>query len=411
MKRLFISPVLLIALAFGQSDLRAQWIQLGNCASSIASVGRMTIAQCGDEIFRTTDYGNTWLDTIQPSIYPIDINLIFAWKSRFFVTADFNDDQGSYIFASDDSGKTWVPSGKGYPGLPNVMLGLGDDTLLASSFPNGIYRSLDTGRNWVGISGPLDYDSTHAPWLISQSAVLSMAASEGNVYASLDIGGLIRSIDGGVTWHQILAVPPTRKCYSVGAIGSDIFAGVDTFGVYRSTNWGESWDSTNRGIPNGHRMDQIFVTPTAIYAEFSNSDGVYRSTDSGASWRALNEGPSSSWSLICIDTASGYLFAGAAGSLWRRPISDFASVQPSSTSSPEIELFPNPTPGPITVENADESVLHVNLLNVLGSEVGREYRGTGSGKVDLDLSELPTGTYFLKIETPQGIVMRKVVRE
>jgi hypothetical protein len=53
----------------------------------------------------------------------------------------------------------------------------------------------------------------------------------------------------------------------------------------------------------------------------------------------------------------------------------------------------------------------VSVLSVLGVETGAGFRGPGSGQITLDLSQLPSGTYFLRIETSAGSVLRKIVRE
>jgi N-acetylneuraminic acid mutarotase len=77
-----------------------------------------------------------------------------------------------------------------------------------------------------------------------------------------------------------------------------------------------------------------------------------------------------------------------------------------------LSLSPNPTSGFITIRGGAESVLYVSVANVLGIEVaGSGDREPGSGEISLDLSKLPPGTYFVRITTPEGMVMRKVVKE
>jgi hypothetical protein len=52
------------------------------------------------------------------------------------------------------------------------------------------------------------------------------------------------------------------------------------------------------------------------------------------------------------------------------------------------------------------------VLSVLGVEVlTLDKPGGLSSEITLDLSQLPSGTYFLRIETSAGSVLRKVVRE
>jgi hypothetical protein len=78
----------------------------------------------------------------------------------------------------------------------------------------------------------------------------------------------------------------------------------------------------------------------------------------------------------------------------------------------QIFVYPNPSTGMVTIESSTGSIQSVTVLNLLGEavlqvgNVGRDVRPTR-----LDMSKLPGGTYFLRIETEKGTVVRKVVRE
>jgi hypothetical protein len=78
----------------------------------------------------------------------------------------------------------------------------------------------------------------------------------------------------------------------------------------------------------------------------------------------------------------------------------------------DILIYPNPVSGLVTIESSTGSIRSVTVLNLLGEavlqvgNVGRDVRPTR-----LDMSKLPVGTYFLRIETERGTKVRKVVRE
>ncbi len=88
---------------------------------------------------------------------------------------------------------------------------------------------------------------------------------------------------------------------------------------------------------------------------------------------------------------------------------------PSSNSVSQSSLrtgfsvYPNPTTASVTITGV-RGAAHVE--NVLGErESVPETRSLEPGTRSLDLSQLPAGTYFVRIETPGGVRMRRVVKE
>ena len=86
-----------------------------------------------------------------------------------------------------------------------------------------------------------------------------------------------------------------------------------------------------------------------------------------------------------------------------------AGVKTDGTALLDIELSPNPTKGLVTVFNASVG-MQVVIENIMGETVMKLENSQGSN-VRLDLSKLPSGTYFAKFLTPNSIVTKKIVRE
>ena len=74
-------------------------------------------------------------------------------------------------------------------------------------------------------------------------------------------------------------------------------------------------------------------------------------------------------------------------------------AEPLST----IVVYPNPTTGTVTIQ-ADE-VERVEIYDNAGRLVGKS-----DATRRLDLSNLPSGTYLLRITTPQGTAVSRVVK-
>ncbi len=90
--------------------------------------------------------------------------------------------------------------------------------------------------------------------------------------------------------------------------------------------------------------------------------------------------------------------------------SDCFAVTISTTSlneeiNKEIKLFPNPTNGMMTL-STDLLIRSIIIIDVTGKVVS-----TSSKSVNLDLTKLPKGIYFAKIQTNKGIVFKKILKE
>jgi Secretion system C-terminal sorting domain len=82
----------------------------------------------------------------------------------------------------------------------------------------------------------------------------------------------------------------------------------------------------------------------------------------------------------------------------------------TGTADPEwamgVSIYPNPTTGQFYIETQDIDIQLVTVLNISGKRVGT-FKKPGK---DTPLSILPSGTFFLKIETNKGVINRKIVR-
>ena len=86
---------------------------------------------------------------------------------------------------------------------------------------------------------------------------------------------------------------------------------------------------------------------------------------------------------------------------------DFMAVKEDETT-PLFTLLPNPTTGLINITGKD--LEQAEVINALGQRVAN---ATGEGEtLQIDLSELPTGVYFVNITDKEGRkCVRKVVKE
>jgi photosystem II stability/assembly factor-like uncharacterized protein len=179
---------------------------------------------------------------------------------------------GSYengLSLSDDEGNTWSKVGQGF--YADCVRWLGDDSLnpgqiLAGTEPGRVFRSADDGESWIeldGIRSIEGHDEWYLPYSPRAGAVRNVYTPPGShrYLASVEVGGLLESQDGGHTW----------TCRHVG-IDSDIH------------------------FVTGHPNNGAVLYAALGYAGIEhtpNEDGprhrggLARSTDSGGSWTKL----------------------------------------------------------------------------------------------------------------------------
>jgi photosystem II stability/assembly factor-like uncharacterized protein len=171
--------------------------------------------------------------------------------------------------------------------------------------------------------------------LIAPLATLSVASAsaEGHVFAGVS-GGVLRSLDGGVTWQPSPLPPPppivSGLALSPGyARDGTVLAATVEDGVFRSGDRGSQWESWNFGLLD---LDVYCIAISPAFAgplearplEASGDEtlyvgtetGIFRSTNGGRAWREVgfdtDLAPVLSLALSPDYARDGCLYAGTA---------------------------------------------------------------------------------------------------
>ncbi|MBF8150342.1 T9SS type A sorting domain-containing protein [Winogradskyella sp. F6397] len=83
-------------------------------------------------------------------------------------------------------------------------------------------------------------------------------------------------------------------------------------------------------------------------------------------------------------------------------------IEPLSVNEEErlksVELYPNPTSGKITIRGVENQLISVRIFSVLGKEV------MNSTSKELNMSELHSGIYFVKIYTKKANFTKRIIK-
>jgi hypothetical protein len=170
------------------------------------------------------------------------------------------------------------------------------DTIYVGTSDDGLFKSVDGGRSWDGLSG------------IEHPRVTAVAVSpaDGAVYAGTEPSALFVSRDGGGSWREseemrklpsqpTWSFPPRPWTSHVRAIALSyadpdlVVVGIELGGVLRSTNGGETWQDQRPGAqPDCHSLSAHPEAPELIYE--AGGGGFARSTNFGDSWEPVDGG-------------------------------------------------------------------------------------------------------------------------
>ena len=208
------------------------------------------------------------------------------------------------VYRTDDGGISWVhidsyPSDYAHSVLSHPSEA---DGVLVGSEPAALFQSRDGGASWGECSGFRAVPESsqwgfHAP--TRDSHVRDLVVSPGDaelLYAGIEVGGVVRSQDGGANWKQLPGLDEDIHCLHLGTDAQRRVYAATASAPYRSSDGGESWEKINDGLARRYTLhiaaapddaDQVLVTVSENARR--KSPQFYRSTDGGQTW-SLVEG-------------------------------------------------------------------------------------------------------------------------
>jgi photosystem II stability/assembly factor-like uncharacterized protein len=228
---------------------------------------------------------------------PVDSNRIYVSQTSGWF--------GQILQASDDGGATWYQPGvKPEDATPQWPPTKSNRFSYDASDESG--KPLTT-HMW--------YDGTQHPWEFKRVWHVEPSLTDANtVYAGVEDAALFRSIDGGVSWHELPALRGhgTGPQWQPGAGGmclhtvildpsnpDRIYIAISAAGAFRTDDGGKSWKPINKGlyskyIPNptaetGHCVHHVAMNPKRPGVLFMQKHwDVMRSDDAGDNWSKIS---------------------------------------------------------------------------------------------------------------------------
>lgn len=223
------------------------------------------------------------------------------------------------VYRTDDGGSTWshlasYPSDYAHSVLADPESA---DSVLVGSEPAALFRSSDAGASWEECKSFRDVpESTnwgfHAPTRDSHIRDLVVSPGDtGLLYAGIEVGGVVRSTDGGNSWQQLPGLDDDIHCLHLGTDRQERVYVATASAPYRSSNGGDDWEKINDGLDRRYTLhiaaapddaDQVLVTVSENAGR--KAPQFYRSADGGQSWQlveGLGEGEDAKSMVVAFE--------------------------------------------------------------------------------------------------------------
>jgi len=285
------------------------------------------IAQVNGGVWKTTDYGRTWIPIFddQPTgsvgsiaVAVSDPNIIYVGSGEGLQRPDLSVGDG--IYKSTDAGRTWthlglrdgqqIPQIAVDPRNPNHLLVAVAGHPYGPNEERGVFRSTDGGRTFTKVlykdentgAADVQIDPSHPE--VAYAALWE--ARQGpweNAAWNGPGGGIYKSVDGGESWRQLKQGLPEGIIQASLAISASLpkqlFASVASAGavnLYRSADGGDSWtiattDTRPAGRIGGGDLSVPRIDPQSPNVIYVASTVCWKSTDGGRTWTAFRGAP------------------------------------------------------------------------------------------------------------------------
>jgi len=175
-------------------------------------------------------------------------------------------------FRSSDAGDTWQPLT--LPGKEklvwSILLDPADPrTIYVGTQGTVMYRSRDAGATWTELAAATPQGMVRMSFPCRVIRMALDPSERSNIYAGLEVGGVLRSLDGGDHWEGCNAslLEFTRDPRLKSKIVSD---------------------TETEGMMDSHALQVSAAAPGTIF--LANRMGLWRSKDRGAHWEEIGIG-------------------------------------------------------------------------------------------------------------------------
>lgn len=310
------------------------------------------------------------------------------------------------ILKSTNGGMAWTQKNSGTSEML-YSVHVNGSNIYACGQNGVILKSTNEGDTWTSINpgqGAHTFDifftSPNVGFAVGNDAYIHRTTNGGASWTTL------YSFDSGISEDFQL-----RSIYFTDAnngyiVGKNLWANQSIF--LRSTDGGITW--TKKIVYGTSYVDIKFLNSDVGYLisqnENSNTGLIYKTTDGGANWSFLTSLAKPITDITFPSTSVAYT-CGFNGTIYKSSninlgIEDLENDQ-------AISIYPNPSSEKIFI-NLDSSIQNENLTIELFTISGEKIISQSNSEW-VDVSEIPSGSYLLKVQSETSSWTKKLIKE
>ncbi len=403
------------------------------------------------------------------SISAVGESVVWAVASGEYYQAPIPGTLRTRVLRSSDGGQSWtaheIEETAGTISFQIVAVDSLTAWITTQDYGGGpgraLYQTTDGGITWTkklandagGVALNRFADGQH--WLAQNRQGISRSSDDGAIWANSSISGYQNGE------FQILNSATNMS----STVGDTLWNGTSAGRIVRFTNYGQSSQFLNTSLGTATTISSVafqdHLHGLCYSRNAANNNRIARSMDGGTTWAVLAQQPGNTigWNIAAVPDAPGFYVLASnynftmgkvavttnSGASWsiddlKQSLNAVVFTSPSTgwigagkivsasqpamfkyTGSPLVSTkIPNELPGFSISPNPVSDVVHFNFDDsndtkpVAVTLTDLAGRRVFSGKIadkQLNVQRLPRGIYFLKVETAQGVAVRKMVRE
>lgn len=350
-------------------------------------------------ILKTVNGGQNW-------------NMLGAgpWNSLVFITAQkgFGAGEGC-ILKTINGGASWDtcfknPAVYGISGISFPDSKNGYAAALDYNMSSYVLKTSNWGNTWDTVY--------HEPVTNMENYNCIFFKDSLHGFAGGWMGKIHKTENGGLSWSSIPVDTINSTCFnSIYFPVSDTGYAAGDAVIFRTVDGGTTWQKLT--YPFSSVLYSLYFTD-ARHGYVAGGDGfssmiLFQTTDAGNTW---TQGATGTQTLSCVffsDASTGFAVGGNGTILKYSPGATFAE---NFMQNLVVSLSPNPFVDKVSIDLPGISEHNIIKIQIINSQ-GKIIRQTTcyQSHLDMDLHDLSSGIYFLKIERPNGRIIREIVKE